>query len=51
MSLYIHSMIGIISGQTTLAYEILGQVKVFDTIIVQIGGEGLISGIASVIKT
>ncbi len=43
--------IDIISGQATLAYEILEQVREFDTIVVQIGGGGLISGIASVIKT
>jgi len=42
--------IDVIAGQATIAYEVLSQVKDFDVIIVQIGGGGLISGIATVVK-
>jgi threonine dehydratase len=40
----------IIAGQGTIALEILEEIKDIDTIIVPIGGGGLIVGIASVIK-
>jgi len=40
----------VVVGQGTVALEILDQVDDFDTIIVPIGGGGLISGISSVLK-
>ncbi len=40
----------IIAGQGTIAHELVKQVGVFDTIVVPIGGGGLISGIAVVLK-
>lgn len=41
----------IISGQGTVALEIAEQVKNLDTIIVPVGGGGLISGISAVMKS
>ncbi|MEK6553689.1 MAG: threonine/serine dehydratase, partial [Bdellovibrionota bacterium] len=41
----------IIAGQGTIGLEILEDIKDLDSIIVPIGGGGLISGIATVIKT
>ena len=41
----------VIAGQGTIALEILEDIKDLDAILVPIGGGGLISGIASVIKT
>ncbi len=40
----------IIAGQGTIALELLGQASDFDTVLVPVGGGGLISGIASVLK-
>lgn len=40
----------IVAGQGTLGLEILDQVPDLDTVIVPIGGGGLISGVASVLK-
>ncbi len=40
----------IISGQGTIALEVLKQIKEVDVAVVQIGGGGLISGVASVLK-
>jgi len=40
----------VVIGQGTVALEILDQVDDFDTVIVPIGGGGLISGISSVLK-
>ena len=40
----------VIAGQGTLAVELLGQLDRFDTILVPVGGGGLISGIASYLK-
>ncbi len=39
----------IIAGQGTIALEIVEQIEDFDTVVVPIGGGGLISGIASVL--
>jgi len=49
---YIHPYddLEVIAGQGTIALEILRQHKPFDFIFVAVGGGGLISGIASVIK-
>lgn len=41
----------IIAGQGTLGLEVLEQIDAIDTILVAIGGGGLISGIAAAIKT
>ncbi len=41
----------VIAGQGTIALELLEQLESFDTVIVPIGGGGLISGVASVLKT
>jgi threonine dehydratase len=41
----------VINGQATIAYEILEEKKDIDTVVVPIGGGGLISGIAKYIKT
>ncbi len=41
----------VIAGQATIAYELLEQLDNIDYIFVPVGGGGLISGIASVIKT
>ena len=41
----------VIAGQGTIALEILDQLNDIDIIIVPIGGAGLITGIASVVKT
>jgi threonine dehydratase len=40
----------IMAGQSTLAYEVVAQCADFDSIIVPVGGGGLISGIAYVMK-
>lgn len=42
--------IDVVTGQGTLALEMLDQVADIDTFIVPIGGGGLISGVASVVK-
>ena len=41
----------VIAGQGTVALEMLAQVKDLDVIVVPIGGGGLISGIATVVKS
>ncbi|OFZ29014.1 MAG: threonine ammonia-lyase [Bdellovibrionales bacterium RIFCSPHIGHO2_01_FULL_40_29] len=41
----------VIAGQGTMALEILDQVKDLDSIIVPVGGGGLISGVAVAVKT
>ncbi len=41
----------IISGQGTIALEVLKQLKEIDVAVIQIGGGGLISGVASVLKS
>lgn len=41
----------VIAGQGTIGLEILGQIKELDTVVVPIGGGGLISGIAVAIKS
>ncbi len=50
---FIHAFndLDVMAGQGTIAVEVLKQLIDFDVIVVQIGGGGLISGIASVIKT
>ena len=50
--IFIHAFddIDVIAGQGTIALEFLQQVKNIDVLVVQIGGGGLISGIASVVK-
>ncbi len=40
----------VIAGQGTLAYELLGQCPQVDTVIVPVGGGGLISGVAAYLK-
>lgn len=40
----------VIAGQGTMALEILEQVSAFDTIVVPVGGGGLLAGVATVIK-
>lgn len=40
----------VIAGQATIAWEVIEQLGDFDAILVPIGGGGLISGVASVIK-
>lgn len=40
----------VIAGQGTMALEILEQVPHFDTIVVPVGGGGLLAGVATVIK-
>jgi threonine dehydratase len=40
----------IIAGQGTLALELLGQVPHLDAVIVPVGGGGMISGVATVVK-
>lgn len=41
----------IIAGQGTIAFELMENLDSFDQVVVPIGGGGLISGIASVLKT
>jgi len=41
----------VIAGQATIAWELLEQVSWFDAILVPVGGGGLISGVAGVIKS
>lgn len=43
--------LGIIAGQGTIALEILEEIKRLDTILVPVGGGGLISGIAIAVKS
>lgn len=40
----------VIAGQGTIAFELLEQLGSFDVVVVPVGGGGLISGIASVVK-
>ena len=40
----------VIAGQGTLGQELLGQAPHFDSLVVAIGGGGLISGVATVVK-
>ncbi|MGH9523497.1 MAG: threonine/serine dehydratase, partial [Terriglobales bacterium] len=40
----------VIAGQGTIALELLGQIPQFDTVIVPVGGGGLIAGIAVALK-
>jgi len=40
----------VIAGQGTLALEILEQVAAFDTLVVPVGGGGLLAGMATVVK-
>ena len=40
----------VMSGQATVGAEILDQVSLFDTVVVPIGGGGLIAGVASAVK-
>ncbi|MEG0327938.1 MAG: threonine ammonia-lyase [Erysipelothrix sp.] len=55
----VHELVGvppfndddIIAGQATVALEMIEQIKEFDAVVVPVGGGGLISGIAYVIKT
>jgi len=49
---YVHPFddLNVIAGQATLALELLEQVENFDTIVVPVGGGGLLAGVASVIK-
>lgn len=49
---FIHAFddLRIIAGQSTIAWELLEQIGDFDSVVVPVGGGGLISGIASVIK-
>ncbi len=49
---FVHAFddIDVMAGQSTIAYDLMEQVDGFDQIIVPIGGGGLISGVASVIK-
>ncbi|MDC9714757.1 MAG: threonine ammonia-lyase, biosynthetic [Gammaproteobacteria bacterium] len=50
---FIHAFddVDVIAGQGTIAYELLEQLEDIDYIFVPVGGGGLITGIASVIKT
>jgi threonine dehydratase len=41
----------VVAGQGTLGLEILDQIEGFDTVVVAIGGGGLVSGVATAIKT
>ncbi len=41
----------VIAGNGTIALELLEQVRGFDTVVVPVGGGGLISGIASVLRS
>jgi threonine dehydratase len=43
--------LAVIAGQGTMALEILEQASNFDTIVVPVGGGGLLAGIATVVKT
>ncbi|WP_190600762.1 threonine ammonia-lyase, biosynthetic [Candidatus Vesicomyidisocius sp. SY067_SCS001] len=51
--IFIHAFddLDVIAGQGTIAYELLEQLDDIDYIFVPVGGGGLITGIASVIKT
>jgi threonine dehydratase len=40
----------VIAGQGTLALEVCEQVRVFDTMVVPVGGGGLLAGVATVVK-
>ncbi|WP_428087240.1 threonine ammonia-lyase, biosynthetic [Candidatus Thioglobus sp.] len=50
---FIHAFddLDVIAGQGTIAYELLEQLNDIDYIFIPVGGGGLITGIASVIKT
>lgn len=50
---FIHAFddVDVIAGQGTIAYELLEQLEKIDYIFIPVGGGGLITGIASVIKT
>ncbi len=50
---FIHAFndVDVIAGQGTIGHELLEQLPSVDAIVVPIGGGGLISGIASVVKT
>jgi len=41
----------VIAGQGTMALEILGQAPELDTLVVPVGGGGLLAGVATVVKT
>jgi threonine dehydratase len=49
---YLHPFddLSVIAGQGTLALEVLEQVRNLDTIVVPVGGGGLLAGVATVIK-
>lgn len=49
---YIHPFddLNVIMGQGTLALEVLEQAKNFDTIVVPVGGGGLLAGVVSVLR-
>ena len=49
---YVHPFddVNVIAGQGTMALEMLEQVSSFDTVVVPVGGGGLLAGVASVIK-
>jgi threonine dehydratase len=49
---YVHPFddLSVIAGQGTMALEILEQVSAFDTLVVPVGGGGLLAGVATVVK-
>jgi threonine dehydratase len=49
---YVHPFddVNVIAGQGTMALEILEQVPAFDTLVVPVGGGGLLAGVATVVK-
>lgn len=49
---FVHAFndLDVISGQGTIALELMEQLDHFDTVVVPVGGGGLISGIASVLR-
>jgi threonine dehydratase len=49
---YVHPFddLNVIAGQGTMALELLEQVPFFDTIVVPVGGGGLLAGVSSAIK-
>ena len=42
--------LAVIAGQGTMALELLEQVPLFDTLVVPVGGGGLLAGVATVVK-
>lgn len=42
--------LAVMAGQGTLALEVLEQVRAFDTIVVPVGGGGLLAGVVTVVK-